>query len=161
MGNKAFRHVPLLLILTLFYLSGCGLFSTEPDRETLPIEGKILFSVLQDPSATPTPAVRLSMQTEKTYGCINYLIDHNLFPFGKVIRINLKGIYLPENICLTALGRAGASRQMELGDGTYTLQFAYKNKSDQYLLAISGSDIQIAPIQASFTKEDTTLCLSH
>jgi|GEM_PF-4549817 len=113
--------------------------------DTLPIEGRILFGICRSPSL-----ITVVMRTEKSYPCINWSIENSLFNFGHHIRIELKGISLP-NICFTAVGPASASRQLSLTKGTYTLQFVHKKKSDFYRLIATDSTIRINPIRSIFT----------
>lgn len=157
MGSKVFRHIPLLLIPTLLYLSGCGIFSTESD--SLPIQGKIRFNVAPGPviAGDPNPpALQLSMQTEQIFNCFNYSIEYDFLRLGSILRVQLKQISIP-NVCLTALGPASAVQTLDLPDGIYGLQFEHKSKSDTYRLILAESSIKVEPLAAGFTERDPTL----
>lgn len=148
---KSFYHKISILFLFLSFLplSQCGIiFGPEsPGFTVLPIDGKIDFSIVEDYEdyeAIGEPFIKLSMVTEKHYGCLGYSINANINIVGNNVIVRIFGIKTPLGAaCATAIGPAQFFDKLNLGGGEYDLLFYYKDNVDRYFLTVTDSSIQI------------------
>jgi len=131
--------------LTLISLSGCNLTS-KSSLNTEPLEGELQFSLsesYQNYSQPSKPDIFLSLQTKKIYGCYNYQVIHSINVNGAAISVNILGVALPGNICLTALGPAKAQTKLNLPNGDYHITLRSNDFSNDYTVSVTDSLIQI------------------
>jgi hypothetical protein len=99
----------------------------------------------------------LNMQTEKIFGCVNYLIEEIVsFPSQNQINIKLTGI--PEvEPCLTIMGPTHQSIHLNVEDSiTYELTITDTKQEDRYWLTVAPELIALEPIAHSFTWPEYT-----
>ncbi|MCH7783370.1 hypothetical protein IID62_09930, partial [candidate division KSB1 bacterium] len=146
----------LFLFLSFLPLSQCGIiFGPEsPGFTVLPIDGKIDFSIVEDYEdyeAIGEPFIKLSMVTEKHYGCLGYSINANINIVGNNVIVRIFGIKTPLGACATAISPAHFFDKLNLGGGKYNLLFFYKETVDSYYLTVTDSSIHVEQNKADFT----------
>jgi hypothetical protein len=97
------------------------------------------------------------METEKTYGCINYQIRAEILRSGGQVDIRILGIEPPEGSCLTALGPATFREALNLPEGAYTLDISYQYAVDRYHLIVKDDSLQIVSTVPTFTQPDYSI----
>ncbi len=108
-------------------------------------EGRILFSVRE---AYPygqegvEPSIVLDLETEKIYGCCNFSIESAFRRIGNRLLIGIEGIYMPE-LCLTALGPAYSSRELDLEAGSYTLEISDGPLRSEFLVEVTDDALTV------------------
>lgn len=136
----------------------CEIFDLGNGRSE-PIEGDITFFVnegYEHPGSMAEPRIRLSMRTEKIYGCCNFSIESNVSRYPSVVFVQLLGIHMPD-VCLTAFGPAASSTFLDLPEGKYSLYFSYGNRTDRYAVLVTNSLIKLLEEQSEFTRTDYAL----
>lgn len=105
----------MLLFGFLFFIVSC-------EKEPLAHDDLIHVSLTNQISEAGTHHYYLSFKTDKIYPCINYGLDiATSFENGR-IEVNIIDIIEPQSVCLTALGPAQGSIELQLPDnGQYPL----------------------------------------
>jgi len=101
------------------------------------------------------PHLFLSVITEKEFPCSNFGIEHSMSVDESTVKITFGEIIYTE-LCLTALGPASFSEELNLSKGLYTLEFHNKEKVDKYSLDISTDTVSIKSFESTFTKTEQT-----
>jgi hypothetical protein len=114
-------------------------------------EGKIVFRIGPGHASSREgdPGIYLYMQTQRIYGCCNFLIKADIDTLPDRIVITLRGIDRG-NVGLTACGPAFLRRKLELTVRTYVLVFRTQTLSDTYKLIVDDKSIRVEG-------EDTTV----
>jgi hypothetical protein len=149
MRPRAF--IIFIFLVSAFFATHCSV------SDLLPVEGKILFGVMEvhgSYDCNCAPDITLAIKTEKVYGCLNYQIKTEIFRSGGQIDIKILGIMPPEGYCLTALGPATARKVLDLPEGTYALNLHYNYAVDRYHLIVNADSLQIVSTVPSFSQPD-------
>lgn len=142
----------VLLILVVLVGGFVKYFGTTPT-----FEGDINFRIHEIfTKEFDGPHLYLSVLTEKIFPCSNYGFEHSVSTNYNTIKVILDEITEPNIICLTAPGPASFSKDLNLNEGTYTLEFHSKDKIDKYAVIVSKVSVLIESIEASFTKTEQT-----
>ena len=95
-------------------------------------------------------SVRLTLNTEDDYPCLDYRIGTELrVSDGSIVAV--LGCVFPPAICLTALGPAGFTTDLDLSVGTHVLELRARTDTDRYRVEVSASDVRLEVIEASFS----------
>jgi len=135
------RHLLFLLVVFMFFFSmTCGVSSLHP------VDSTVIFKITEGYpmyDCNCQPVIVLSMETEKIYGCMNFLIESQVKRLSADgIRVDLLGIKEPE-VCLTALGPATFTAVLDLEERSYDLLFVNGLSRDSYLLHVKPDVIQV------------------
>ena len=146
--------VIVIFLVSTFPATHCSI------SDLLPIEGKILFGVMEIQRSYEyncAPDITLTMKTEKAFSCLGYQIKTEMFRSGGQIDLKILGIKPPEGIRLPALGPATASKVLDLPEGTYALNLYYNYAVDRYHLIISADSLQVVSTVFSFSQPEFTV----
>ena len=150
---------PRVFIIVIFLVS--TLLATHCSiSDLLPVEGKILFSVMEihrSYDCNCAPDITLTMKTEKAYSCLGYQIKTEISHTGGQIDLKILGLKPPEGIRLPALGPATAGKMLDFPEGTYALNLCYNYAVDRYHLIIKGDSLQVISTIPSFTQPEFTV----
>ena len=149
--KRRWALIASLLAGSAFLITHCSV------SDLLPVEGKIFFRVSEihrSYNCNCAPDITLVMQTEKTYGCVNYQIKTEIFRSGGQLEVKISGIEPPEGYCLTALGPATARQTLDLPEGAYSLNLSYNYAIDRYHLIVREDSLQIVSTVSSFSQPE-------
>jgi len=140
-----------IFLVSAFLTTRCSI------SDLLPVEGKILFSVMEihrSYDCNCAPDITLAMTTEKIYGYLGYQIKTEIFRSGGQIDLKILGIKPPEGPAPAALGPATARKVLELPEGTYALNLYYNYAVDRYHLIIDADSLQVVSTAPSFSQPE-------
>lgn len=115
-------------------------------------------SIAEEPNPEGVePELFLVMRTKKIMGCMNYKIIYELKekvvePF--VYEILLKGVSLPGEICLTAIGPATAYIPFDDMPSNLELDFREGEFRDRAKIEVRTESVKVTPVVMSFTETD-------
>ena len=142
---KASKACFLLLSAVLVLFAACA------QKNITAREGRLFFAVHE---AYPggkegvEPSLLLSMETEKIYGCCNFIIDAFIHHLGSLLSVDIRGILQPD-ICLTALGPACLGHFLELEEGVYSLEFMDGLQKNVFELTVTQDSMTVAEASGS------------
>ncbi len=144
-------------IILIFF--GCDTVDNGGDPSLGKLESRTNFKVYEsyrnNKSGEP-PQIYLSLISEKIYPCMNYSYSVNVSESGSAINMLLSGIVEP-NICLTALGPATYTKQLNLSKGLHNLTFYSAGYEDKYVIFVSDSSIVVSGNSSENTKPVYTI----
>ncbi|MCK7476826.1 MAG: hypothetical protein M0C28_04180 [Candidatus Moduliflexus flocculans] len=88
------------------------------------------------------PTIVLDLETEKIYGCCNFSIESSFRRVGNRLLVGIEGIYMPE-VCLTAMGPACSSREIDLEAGSYTLEISDGPLRSEFLVEVTDEALSV------------------
>ena len=129
----------------LLLLAGSLLFSCFGNRGIPEEAGDILFRVMESHlyNEDQEPQIYLFLQTSEEYGCCNYKIENRISYNNNQINIEILGVSLPGDICLTAIGPATAQIPLNLGNGEYEFEIKNGEITDTYNITVNTTAITL------------------
>lgn len=132
-----------------------NLRSNTNEYTILPVDSTIIFSLdekYSDYTIKSKHFYILNLYTAKYYGCSNYPIESSIDLKDNKIEVRILGV-IEQDICLTELGPAKKSFEIELEEGkNYELSFKRRPGSpDSYKLKVTKEKISIEEEVNSFT----------
>ena len=155
MGKRPRQWLPAML-LALAQLSCATDFGVDANS---PIDGRVKVSIFEGfpMNGQPgDPTIILAMQTEQTYGCINFSILADVDSKPGIITVTIRGIHKPE-ICLTAFGPATYRNTLPLSPGAYQLLVRNGSASDRHTLEVTGTSIRMTAGTSTVSIVSSTL----
>ena len=150
-----FRVLVIFIFLaSAFFITHCSI------TDLLPVEGKVLFSVMEihrSYDCNCAPDITLTMKTEKVYGNPCYQIKTEMFSSGGQIDLKILGIKAPEGLCADVLGPATVTKVLDLPEGTYALNLCYNYAVDRYHLIVNADSLQVVSTVPSFSQPEFTV----
>lgn len=146
--------ITAIFVFIVLMSFNCSNITDETERDLLPIEGNIVFSIKEiygNYNEITEPELFLSFSTEKVYPCCNYPIIFCLYLSAHHIVINFCGIEETE-FCLCAIGPAYGGYFLDINNGKYDLCFQYENIDDRYIITVSDTSIVISETESDYTK---------
>lgn len=110
------------------------------------LDGNVLLSVLRNGEH-----VFLDLVTEEIYNCHNFEFNSHVEMQRNVITVEIINVFLPEGIGAGAEGPARSSIDLGEVEGSYELIIKHNDKEDEYALEVTGEDVRIDSVFASFT----------
>ena len=129
----------ILIAFICLFLGSCNI--TRPHN--MDNAGKIIFTIkeVHFSSDDQEPELYLFLQTENDYSCCNFRINTDFLVQGNDIVIDILGVELPGDVCLTAIGPARANIPLYLSNDTYSLKITYQGIRDKYTIINTDSSI--------------------
>jgi hypothetical protein len=88
---------------------------------------------------------------------VNYHLEGEFSVVGNVLRVAVSDRVTEPAVCLTAIGPAQYRVALPVSTGgTYTLEFTRDGVTDRYTVTVTESAIQIATVDAHFTRPTAT-----
>ena len=131
--------------------------SQSPADTLYPIDQLRLSLAETRPYNSPgeLPRLVLALWTVKMFGCSAYRISHDLRLVGDTVRLQLYGVVRPiGDVCAEALEPASMSRELDLGNGRYTLLVSYRKARDRLMLDISDTMTMVTGLDSSLVEAD-------
>ncbi|HZI74639.1 MAG TPA: hypothetical protein VFD73_11605, partial [Gemmatimonadales bacterium] len=101
------------------------------------------------------PRLVLAVSTVEEFGCLGYRVSHDLMLVRDTLRLQLHGVLPPQgDLCLTAVGPATLSRELDLANGKYLLLVSYRKARDRLMLDISDSMTMVTGLDSSLVEAD-------
>jgi hypothetical protein len=134
-------------------LAGCGLVDSDPKDL-----GTFHFELRERPDSltwTQVP-IELMVTTETQSPCLTYALKGDV-GFGQdVVAVVLSRIKLPGDVCIPSEGPAEFKYPIGFGpvrvDNPFYLTFERGGEVDRYLVMVSATAIDIAPLRSTFTQ---------
>lgn len=157
------RSLVFLCALSSLFTTGCSDKIADPNQKLLALEGKVRFNVYLSP-VMDAPQVGfgnsywISLETEKSYPCYNWLLASTLteVTVGEdsttYLTVTIRGIEQQE-ACLRAVGPARQRFEfVQIPPSGATLRFKYGRTIDVYRLSFGDYyQVVVEPIRTSFT----------
>lgn len=152
--------VPLFWAVSSVCILGCldstGLSHGDLER----IGGGVSFGIIETyrfhESGVGEPELALFLETEESYGCVNYSLDLDLEMDEGDVSVTLFGVNEPE-MCLTAIGPAFSYLPLPVSEGDLTLHFHFAGQRDFFQASISEVSIATSPRNGQFTRRQEAL----
>ena len=148
------KYISVLLIAFAVCVAGCEhLFFLTPDAGTLRIESDIIFSLYAEESGCVTGGgcrATLSMRTTNIYSCCNYTVETSVSKRPGELTVTLLRVRLPD-ICLTALGPARSSLELDISYRDFVLKFRNEDQIDSYAVSVTDTALVLTEIVSTFT----------
>lgn len=103
------------------------------------------------------PIFILKMKTDKIYGCCNFKIHTKTTFVSNTIEIEILGVLIEGDICLTALGPARTSMFLDLTEGDYYLHIKEGGTLDKFHISIYEDKLEIFKVNSEFCDPIFTL----
>ena len=135
----------------LHALVGCGIFDSEPKDL-----GRFNFEIRENPDLSWTQVpIELNVATEPQSPCLQYALKGEVGFGSDVVAVTLSRIQLPSDVCIPSDGPAEFSYPLGFMavrvDNPFYLTFESAGEVDRYLVMVSDTMIDIAPLHATFT----------
>lgn len=146
--NIIFINFRLRLTLFVIFLlfSGCRFtHNIIEEGKIILVQGDIGFSIIESYRTTDTvskPEFLLAMSTKRIFGMLGYKIVFDCDIIKNSIFVRIRGIWNP-GMGPAALGPADGQHFLKIKEGSYYLHFSYFDKTDDYGINISNSEIRI------------------
>jgi len=145
------------VLAALGSLAGCGI-SDPRDLGTLDFEIRE-FTVTDTTASFPMP-IELVVRTEEQAPCLKYVLQRQVgFGTDRVIVV-LTQTDLPESTCIPHTGPFEFSYPIGFGpvttDNPFFLTFERAGSVDRYVVIVSDTTIDIAPLRSVFTHPTAT-----
>jgi len=148
------RAIHCLVVALIVFASTsmqCNVFENGPSHFEN-VSGKVIVGFSEGyPSGAGEPTIMLTMSSVRIYPCMNYTLLYKLTKSQDSIHLAILGVTIGE-ICLTALGPAGASTPIELASGAYNVDVDILGSTDRYALVVTNDDIRLTPIDTSVSR---------
>ena len=134
-------------------LAGCGI----SDPKDL---GTLNFEIRQDTASSQPVPIELVVRTEEQTPCLKYVLQGEVGFGMDVVAVNLTQTDLPASTCIPSSGPFVFRYPIGFGpvrnDNPFFLTFDRAGVVDRYLVLVSDSTIDIAPLRSVFTHPDAT-----
>lgn len=137
---------PVIFFVALF-IWGCS-SSTGGGDDLLPLVSKVVLDVRETHGQTNqlgTPQPTLLLETDKIYGCINYVIRLRVRTCPPTLDVEMLGVELPgDDICLTVAGPATARVDVPEISQYTNIILRYGSEVDRYTLVVDEESFHIS-----------------
>lgn len=132
-------------------LLGCGIVDSDQQYP-----GTFTFDIRERPELASTQLpIEVHVATETQSPCLTYALQGNVGFGMNVVGVELSTIKLPEDVCIPSQGPAEFSYPIGFMsvrvNNPFYLTFAHGGEVDRYLVIVSDSMIDIAPLRSAFT----------
>lgn len=134
-------------------LAGCGI----SDPKDI---GALSFELLNDTASTQSMPIELVVRTEEQTPCLRFVLQ-GLVGFGMDgVHVQFTQTDLPESTCIPSSGPFVFRYPIGFGpvttDNPFFLTFERAGAVDRYVVIVSDTAIDIAPLRAAFTQPNAT-----
>jgi len=134
-------------------LAACGI----SDPKDL---GTLSFEILEDTASSQPMPIELIVRTEAQTPCLKYVLQGSVGFGMDVVAVNFNQTDLPESTCIPSDGPFVFHYPIGFGpvtnDNPFFLTIERAGQTDRYLVLVSASAIDIAPLRSVFTHPDAT-----
>jgi hypothetical protein len=139
-------------VVALGALLGCGILDNDADP------GNFNFELREEAPPDTFPgsmSITLIVTTEVQSPCLTQALQGRAGFGSDVVVVSLTRVPLPNDVCIPSDGpaefRTGIAYGPVTQNSTFYLTFDSGGRTDRYLVMISESTIDIAPLHATFT----------
>jgi hypothetical protein len=140
-------------VAALGSLAGCGI----SDPKDL---GTLNFEIRQDTASSQPMPIELVVRTEEQTPCLKFVLQGSVGFGMDVVAVNFTQTDLPESTCIASDGPYEFRYPIGFGpvrnDNPFFLTIERAGAVDRYLVIVSESAIDIAPLRSVFTHPDAT-----
>lgn len=134
-------------------LAGCGI----SDPKDL---GTLSFELRSDTASAQPMPIELVVRTEEQTPCLKFVLQGSVGFGMDVVAVNFTQTNLPESACIPSNGPFVFRYPIGFGpvrnDNPFFLTFERAGAVDRYLVIVSDTAIDIAPLRSVFTQPNAT-----
>jgi len=138
-------------------LAGCGI--SEP-KDLRPLSFEIREQTVSDTASVVPMPIELVVRTEAQVPCLKYVLRPSVGFGTDGVAVNLNQTDLPGDTCIPSAGPFEFRYPIGFGavttDNPFFLTFERAGLVDRYLVIVSESAIDIAPLRSMFTHPNAT-----